>query len=185
MFWEKRKKEVTLPDLPISPESRLPPRFDSSRIPDELDEAEVHELPSFPDSPMQQGFSQSAIKEAVTNEDADETFPELKRPNREISSSGYKVVEMSDWSKPLPLRPSPPSVKENKPIFVRIDKFQLARASLETVKLKLGEIESLLKQIRDVKAKEDQELSSWETELENIKSRIQSITSDIFDKTED
>jgi len=188
MFWEKKKKEVTLPDLPFSLSSKTPASFATPQKLDAFDEESVHELPSFPDSPMQQGFSQTAIKEAVANEDTEDEheLPELRKEEKNTRKGAYNIVEMEEWKpKPLPSLASPSSMRENKPIFVRIDKFQLARNSLETAKLKLSEIEDLLKQIRDVKAKEDIELSSWESELENIKTRIQNVISDIFDKTED
>jgi hypothetical protein len=69
----------------------------------------------------------------------------------------------------------------NKPIFVKVDKFRNARESLETVKDKLSEIDELLKMIREVKLKEDRELSSWEKEMENIKARISHVTTEIFE----
>ena len=79
----------------------------------------------------------------------------------------------------LPPRSTP---RENKPIFVRVDKYQIALNALDNVKVKLNEIEVLLKQIREVKAKEDQELSSWETEMETIKARIQTVMTELFDR---
>ena len=182
MFWDKKKS--TLPDLPNSPATDLPnlapsPRFENRNL-DDPEDNELHELPSFPDSPMQRGFSQAAIKEAVTTPEINE-FEEVpyEKPNE-----SYKVQEIPNWPKPLPSL-SAAKIRESKPIFVRIDKFQIARNSLESVKLKLSEIESLLKQIRDIKAKEDAELSAWESDMENIKARIQSVISDVFNKIED
>lgn len=180
MFWEKKEKEKGLPDLPRPPvRSTLPQGYPSMQ--EEEDDDEIHNLPAFPDSPMQRGFSQSAIKDAVANEDIKDEIPEYKP-----SHSKYNLVEMEEWNAQNRITQSPPpaSRRENKPIFVRIDKFQLARNSLDTVKVKLTEIEDLLKTIRDVKTKEDAELSSWESEMENIKSRVQSVLNDIFERAE-
>lgn len=146
---------------------------------EDIDDDEIHELPSFPDSPMHRGFSQSAIKDAVANDDVKED-QEVRMP----AHNPYKVVEMEEWAPANKSQPRLVGKRENKPIFVRVDKFQLARNSLETVKFKLNEIEELLKTIRDVKAKEDTELSSWESDLENIKSRVQNVLNDIFERTE-
>lgn len=172
MFWEKKDKMKGLPDLPrTSTRPSLPPEY----LDDDFADEDIHELPSFPDSPMHKGFSQSAIKEAVANEDLKETEERPHIP--------YKTIEANEWTSPPQTHVSS-SRRDSKPIFVRIDKFQLARDSLETVKTKLTEIEQLLKMIREVKAKEDTELSAWESEMESIKTRVQGVVNDIFDKTE-
>ena len=175
MFWDKRKKSEGLPDLPAPQiairDQPVHPQFLADS---EDEESQPHELPSFPDSPMHRGFSQSAIKEAVTNKD-------IRYENEE---NKYKSVEIPEYTGVLPAPPSIQKTRENKPIFVRIDKFQVARSSLDIVKEKLTEIEDLLKQIREVKAKEDAELSAWEAELENIKAHIHNVTTEIFDKAE-
>lgn len=185
MFWEKKEKDRGLPDLPRPPaRPTLPPRDFSLMQGDDEDSEEIHGLPSFPDSPMQKGFSQSAIKEAVSHEEIKDE-PLYKPTNS--SQPGYKFVEMGEW-KPQDRMPRetmhPAARRDAKPIFVRLDKFQLARNSLETVKVKLNEIEDLLKTIRDVKSKEDAELSSWESEMENIKARVQTVLNEIFEHTE-
>lgn len=187
MFWEKKEKEKGLPDLPRAPaRPSIPPKeYSLLKSEDELEDEEVHELPSFPDSPMQRGFSQSVIKDAVANEEVKENSPLY----RQTTHPSYKFVEMEEWTPQertkIPSAPvSMPGKRDNKPIFVRIDKFQLARNSLETVKTKLSEIEELLKTIREVKAKEDAELSSWESEMENVKSRVQNVLNDIFERAE-
>lgn len=186
MLWEKKKDEKSLPDLPRSSAPNMPPSLRGYQFQDEFEPNEIHELPSFPDSPMQRGFSQSAIKDAVTNDEIHDTqvMPEFKST---AVPANYNVVEMNDWSAPSSVASNlrmPPKMKDSKPIFVRLDKFQLAHNSLETVKAKLSDIEELLKRIRDVKTREDAELSSWEAEMETIKNRIQSVTNDIFDKAE-
>lgn len=177
MFWEKKEKEKGLPDLPRPPtRTTLPQGYPPMH---EEEDDKIHGLPAFPDSPMQRGFSQSAIKDAVANEDIRDELPDFKQAPK------YNLVEMEEWNAQNRIaQPTPSARRENKPIFVRVDKFQLARNSLETVKVKLSEIEDLLKTIRDVKTKEDAELSSWESEMENIKSRVQSVLNDIFERAE-
>ncbi len=182
MFWERKEKDKGLPDLPRPPVRPSLPLRDMPQMRDISEEDdEIHELPSFPDSPMRKGFSQSAIKDAVANEEIKDETP-LYKPTPQ---GNYKFIEMNEWHAPEKTeRMAMPARRDNKPIFVRIDKFQLARNSLETVKIKLSEIEELLKTIRDVKAKEDAELSSWESEMENVKSRVQTVLNDIFERAE-
>lgn len=216
MFWDKKKRDSGLPDLPSSPSMMSSPTLPTLREFTPVEENEpIHELPSFPDSPMQRGFSQSAIKEAVTNETTEDnlmqsmsteehTMPEEYTPN-----NNYKIVEMEEWTPssrptiptplptPAPL-PAPAKQKfskvsqtpmaampeQHRAMFVRVDKFQNARASLDTIRGKLNDIEDLLKRIREVKSKEDAELSSWESDMENVKSRIQGVMREIFDKSD-
>jgi hypothetical protein len=208
MFWDKKKKSDGLPDLPPNP-NLIPsirdfdrPMMPSSYSSPEMNE--IHSLPTFPDSPSKKGFSQSAIKDAVSQRQSSKIPPP--------PSQNFRSIEMEEWQPeesdaptfpsmpqrevreitPPPIYPSPeagirspptPSqfLNPNRPIFVKIDKFKSARESLDTVKEKLTEIDELLKMIRDVKHKEDQELVSWEKEMENIKSRISHVSTEIFD----
>src|SRR3989338_8901607 len=189
MFWDK-KKSHSLPDLPPYPPSVQMPKSSGSYGEDSSPQVEeheteedssIHELPSFPDSPMQRGFSQSAIKEAVITDQPDtQEMPKVTFPK-----SNYRIQELQNPISEEALSYPPIRSKEGKAIFVKVDKFQTALSSLETVRSKLNEIEDLLKRIREVKNKEDQEISSWETEMENIKARIQSVMVDIFDKAEE
>ncbi len=193
MFWKKKKEEMNgLPDIPLVPSSQqmqmdmYPEQVEDTAIYEE-NPGEIHSLPSFPDSPMKRGFSQSMIKNAIENEEAEENLPALPSFSQEqmpqLNQSQGKVVEMEEWT---PSQRSPQINQrrfptDKKPIFIRLDKFQAARESLETIKEKLTEMDELLKVIKEVKMKEDQEITNWEREIETIKARLNSITSDIFD----
>ena len=43
-------------------------------------------------------------------------------------------------------------------------------------------MESMLRKIRDIKLKEEKELSEWENEIESIKSRLEKIDREIFER---
>ncbi len=188
MFLDKKEKDSGLPDLPDRI-SLTPPSWEDYSSGEE--KAEIHELPSFPDSPMKKGFSQSAIKDAINTEDIQEEalsdLPEFNEESVEKENPKFRLTEMEEWNPKTEtvasMRPAK-SVSGSKPVFVRIDKFREARNSLEKIKQGLNEIEDLLSQVREVKAKEDQELLSWEKEMENVKARISNITTDIFERVE-
>ena len=187
MFWKKKQNEMPiLPDLPINP--MLENKFNEEEHHDE-DMTEIHALPSFPDSPIKKGFSQSMIKNAIETEEIQEDnlpplppFNEQRKMQNEIDQS--RVMEMDEWMPgqnfqmrtPMPLNKTP-----GKPIFVRLDKFQAAKESLEMIKEKLKEMDELLKMAKEIKIKEEQEITQWEREVETIKARLGSITSDIFE----
>ena len=45
-------------------------------------------------------------------------------------------------------------------------------------------MDELLKKIREIKLREEQELTTWEKEINNAKSRIKDVHENIFEKIE-
>ncbi|MFH1451939.1 MAG: hypothetical protein ABIF88_02055 [archaeon] len=70
--------------------------------------------------------------------------------------------------------------KPAEPIFVRIDKFQSSQKNFEKIKDKVGEIESVLHKIDDIRKKEDEELNKWIKEVEMLKIKLSEIDSEVF-----
>jgi hypothetical protein len=206
MGWFKKKseEESILPELPELPsldsapsaetKNRSLPSLDSSPEPKPLSSLPSLSKP-IPITPKEEPkqFS-SSNHPAITQKS---TYI----PNHSSSSSSElkRSVEMSKkmLEKPMPFRPQPrefpkdkkeptlpPAFKKNEPIFVRIDKFELALESIKDIKKKIEEMESLLTNLRQVNAKEDLELSEWEKEINAIKGRIDSVDSELFGKLE-
>ncbi|HVY01575.1 MAG TPA: hypothetical protein VHA12_02310 [Candidatus Nanoarchaeia archaeon] len=194
MFWNKKDDKGGLPDLPPL-KTPLKPAFDFPEEPrrgiDDLDEevVEKHGLPSFPDSPMQRGFSQAAIKEAIVQEQIPEEHQETP-----VSPSAIKTTEL-DSSMPMQKQkftleeppteriisaPKKPAQKPNE-TFVKVERFNAAHRSLTTIRKKIDELDNSLRKIREVKLREEQELSSWEKEVASLKSRLQEVNDSLFD----
>ncbi len=161
-------KKEKIPELPSSKE--LPP------LPEPPKSQKTHELPAFP-SHIKEDINQEMVKSAVDNPEGEKeveveelpkdfNFGQDHRRTREISPS----IEIKK------------ATKENEPIFVRIDKFQKAQKDFEQIKKKIKEIDSVLNKIKDVKSKEDDEIASWSSDLEMIKSRLNKIDENIFGK---
>ncbi len=72
--------------------------------------------------------------------------------------------------------------KQIEPVFVRIDKFQEAQKDFDKIQKDVQEIESTLRKVKDIKADEEEQLSSWTKDLEKIKSRLSEIDINIFNK---
>jgi hypothetical protein len=72
--------------------------------------------------------------------------------------------------------------KKAEPVFIRLDKFETTIEAFEEIKGKIIEIEDLLKKIKDVKSKEEEELVNWEKEIQIIKGKVDSIDKNIFSK---
>ena len=69
-------------------------------------------------------------------------------------------------------------------VFVKIDKFHSARRALSEIKGKLHDIDELIKKIRETKLREEQELANWERDVMHIKSRVESVNENIFEKVD-
>ncbi len=209
MFGLKKKENMSeLPSLTSGAPSmrdyqraQLPP---IGALNTEEDE-EIHSLPSFPDSPMKRGFSQSAIKSAIGEPDIDESS-ELKEWRAQSSPTNLppinsmtkstRTVEMDEWTPdamalpkndmrlpppPMSMQMSSPIRDSKRPLFVKLDKFKEAKESLAKISEKLEQMDELLRMIKDIKAKEDVDLSSWARDMENIKARIALVNKEIFE----
>jgi len=186
MLFHKKDKKGVLPELPPLPDSLPKPR---ESLIDNLDKKDsVHTLPTFPDSPRHNSFSQAAIKDAISQEDdeVDEPFVVGKPVQR------AELVEMDEWtpsqqnsiSSSLPLPPSSPrpGMQSSSDIFVKIDKFHVAKKSLAEARAQLEEIDELMKKVRETKMREEQELLQWERDLSQVKARIKDVSENIFEK---
>lgn len=190
MFWDKKNSDGDLPDLPNDDTPPSMKDYDSHpSYEGPEDDEHIHSLPVFPNSDNHEKFNQKVIKDAVENleEQEDEDLPEI-HSDEEMQEPppiprSPKVVELREW------RPTPQNIPQRpqldlqeKPIYIKLNKFKEARESLEIAKIKLSEIDELLHTIKEVKIKEDQELSNWENEIESIKARIETVNSEIFDR---
>ena len=199
MFGSKKEERGRLPDLPSSnvgfdrSSAILPPE------PEEDEEFEKNELPTFPDSPSHNAFSRAAIKDAVnSNYEEDESrskkIVEMEEwsPTTHLSRSQEKLNdEDSDDSSGVISRPRPmvmprQMIRETgvPDVFIKIDKFHAAKMTFGMVKKKLEEIDELIKKVRDRKLREEQELTAWEQDLVQIKAKIQEVTENVFEKVD-
>jgi len=69
-------------------------------------------------------------------------------------------------------------------VYVKIDRFHSARKALNGARNKLKEIDETMKKIRETRLREEQELSFWEKEIGSIKSKVEDVTKNIFEKIE-
>ena len=193
MFGKKKKSEdKRLPEIPPSMKS-LPSITDYQKSNFEHpvmekpfeDEDKIHGLPSFPDSPMKKGFSQSAIKDAVETPERDE-FTEENLPNLpHFPEEEKNTREMEEWKPNIPvpkkIERAPAKNSPNKPIFVKLEKFKEAKESLDLINQKVGDMDNLLKMVKEIKEKENKEIKELKKEIEKVKVRISSINQDIFE----
>ncbi len=202
LFGKKEKSgENQIPQLP-----QLPKLPDLPKLPEfsEEDDSGIHQLPSFPSSPIGKKFSQDSIKDAVSGEKRGmyaNDFPEDEEMGVGMMQSISKkpmTEEVEDEideefpEKNLKMK-SDMSIKSNvgtgigfrqetEPVFVRIDRFEEGLRTFEDIKNQISDIEHVLSQTKSLKEKEEAELASWEAELKRMKEEVEKIGRDIFSK---
>lgn len=191
LFGKKEKTEETrLPSLPD-----LPPLPEVNEIRDK--KKSVSQLPKFPRGDLGEKFSQNTIKEAVTGEkEKNEVFADEFDSEDEVQMMHEPLVKEIPRQFPyfenkkatIPesnfreFQKKPERVERTGPIYVRIDKFEDSRDSLEKIKKQILDIERLLGNIKSVKEEESKELESWEKEIQSAKAQIEKIDRELFSK---
>jgi hypothetical protein len=205
LFGKKDKKEEVkkipsavpeLPELPKLPE--LPPMNEFS-----YEEEHLPQLPTFPNNSLGNKFSQNTIKEAVSGKKEDdevfdaEDFPEEKGMMQKPLPR-HAIEDSDDYEESITMTTTKPKSKEvsqnyamrsymtkkAEPVFIRIDKFEESMKIFQDIKSQISEIEELIKSTKEIKNKEEEELSSWETEIQTIKNQIEKVDQDIFSRIE-
>lgn len=100
-------------------------------------------------------------------------------------SSRFRAPNVKEINKMSMRKITPESSQaKTEDVYIKIDRFHSARKSLNSAREKLKEIDELIGKIRETKMREEQELSSWEGEIETIKSKVEDVTKNIFEKVE-
>jgi hypothetical protein len=116
---------------------------------------------------------------------------EKKEPIKEALGLDHNhfVASAGPHTRPMDLPPEPPEYtaatqikKTRDPIYIRLDKFESTFGSFKEVQEKIKQVEEYLLKLKELKEKEEAELGEWEKELQLIKTRIDSIDKEIFDK---
>jgi len=193
----------TLPEIPKLPDF---PGMDEEENNDYSDEP-LPQLPSFPNNSLGDKFSQNTIKEAVAGEkrgnlgmNADNFSPDeedesdenwMKQESPDMNP--FKGMQKGIMPPERKMEQQPPrmhqsyskqytSEKKAEPVFIRLDKFEESLKVFEETKEQISEVEHLLANIKEVKEKEEAELSSWENKLQEIKRQVEKVDQDIFSK---
>ena len=178
IFNKKPKKEdrdfsdiPELPELPKLPE--LP--INDLEVP-----KMISQLPRFPNNNLGNKFSQNTIKEAIAGEEEseEEGFVNEFEPPEEIKTIQKPLLKL----KPFEINQEKKAIKEEEPLFVRLDKFEESQKILEDLKKQIREINHLLAETSAIKEKEEEQLKECEIELQNIKNSVEKIDKDLFSK---
>ena len=200
-LFSKKRKEVKKDSIRLLPELPRLPDFPELNYENE----EISKLPKFPSSSFGTKFSQNTIKDAISGGKESDNFPQLddfpedfeapqkpmKRPmpkdfdkrieKRNISGM-TRNSEFEETTHKIPITEFRKERGIAEPVFIRIDKFEEALKIFNDTKKKLSEMEEILKDIKKVKEKEEEELQVWENEIKNLKEKIEKVDREMFSK---
>jgi hypothetical protein len=198
------KKEISdLPELPSFPAGKK-----NEAINNEIVKSAVSDAPEdnevVVDMPSEDGVHSDSHESSIPSLPSlpPTPLPPTPRPPIQTQSISTPPTQSSAPVPPIPaippmsssvperrtieLHPSiqhqTPKTKQIEPVFVRIDKFQEAQKDFDRIQKDVQEIESTLRKVKDIKADEEEQLSSWTKDLEKIKSRLSEIDINIFNK---
>lgn len=83
---------------------------------------------------------------------------------------------------PVPPIEKPKTIfAEQKPIYIKIEKYKSAIKTLEEIKARLNEAEKILNNLQKLKEEEDKEFENWKSDIEKIKDKLLSVDKNLFE----
>jgi hypothetical protein len=199
LFGKKEKEEIpSLPELPETNELVLPSKDDLPDVPPGLPEIETSNLPGLPTIEVNE-MPQQQIKNAISSPGElaipNSQVPAISAPPQAMQKSKFEITkspqQMKNQSLPRTIEIEPgkpmrnferPATQKAEPVYIRLDKFEVTVSVFEEIKNKITEIEESLIKTKEIKQKEEEELIEWEREIQMIKTKIDSIDKNIFNK---
>ena len=162
-LFSKKKKEVKKIDvLPPLPEI---PKFEPRPVSN-------IEMPSYEPA-------MTAIKKEVGEPQIDSRI-DLAIPMRKPSETIIRKSLIEE--RPIAeQRPETRYSKEEKPVFVKIDKYRDALRMIEDIKSKIEEAEKSISELESIKNAEQKNIESWKSDLNEIKSKLLDIDKKLFE----
>jgi len=181
----EEEEESEMQALPAFPDSPSHNKFSEAVIKDAVrgvDDEDLPELPELPCEKEEKSFEFSEL-EKIPGAARNPKIVEMEEWNLErslgISKMEYpKQIEIPRREDFLPIRKK----TDAQDVFIKIEKFRTAKKTFNELKNKLNEIDDLIKKIRETKMREEQELSAWEKDVTQIKSRVKEVSENIFEK---
>ncbi|MBU2638479.1 MAG: hypothetical protein KJ955_05885 [Nanoarchaeota archaeon] len=113
-------------------------------------------------------------------------FPELPPEENEPTAIETEAIKqaVAPMSMPPPVTEAAPNYaddKEEKPLFVKVEKYREVMVTLNELKNKLKDAGDLLVELNKIKEQEERELSAWQDDLNAIKEKLVNIDRTLFE----
>ncbi len=142
-------------------------------------------IPEFPRLPSEPSFpfydeQLNDKKEDIMSKNSDFKMP-VESFNLESQRSDFEKQNLN-FEEFVPKR-SPLSIerKDDKPLFVKVEKYRDSVKTINSIKSKLEEADSIIKNLSRLKEEEKRELQDWQSSLEEIKQKLLKIDKDLFE----
>lgn len=61
------------------------------------------------------------------------------------------------------------------PVFVKVEEYKAIRDLMDAIRQKLAQARDLLAKVNEFKQQEDQQIESWQRDLEDVEERLSSV----------
>jgi len=109
------------------------------------------------------------------NQDVGNSQQEPQPRYEDNSNFAEEGPSSQDFSKPVPQNNS------DKPIFIKLENYKEVLTTIESIRKKIRDAESLLGEISRVRNEEDRTLESWKVQVESVKNRLLDIDRKLFE----
>ena len=155
------KHKENIPELPVAPSL---PSIPKMRL-----KNNINELPRLPPSNSQKDdFGEEMVKSAIS----DHNIPEVNEV------TGGEMERNSPHI--FPTATPQPVVAERKTIFVKVEKYHALEGALSEIQEQIKTLSKQVQTLKDVKARQVQEINVWDEEMKKINQRLSKIDSGIF-----
>ena len=210
-LFRKKKEELpaeefTLPEPPSLEFPGLPNHFSEEH------NGEISELPALPELPRRAKDEEKVVKrefEMPALPELPARMPELTATKTKGFLKPMRI-EMGEELPTLPSLSSLPSFPEfpeqvpempellptaagarrlksspvERPVFVKIEKFQDSVEQLRQIKERIRRASSMLDKLREIRMREEQELAAWERDLAELKQKLEMLDKKLFTDVE-
>lgn len=111
-------------------------------------------------------------------------FPSYESQIKPFERTSFEPIPEPDFNEPLdiPTRKQPfRQIGEEKPLFVKVEKYRSAVKHIDEIKAKLQEAEKILSNLNKIKDEESEELRAWQTDIQEIKSKLLDVDKTLFE----
>ena len=182
----KKKSKAIVPEPPV-----MQAYPEADEIKESIQNAPVEsggdglpELPEMPELPEGEESAEDIVGEVEEEEEAEEPRSKVKgRLTQELGHKQSLPKREKPAARELKL-PSRDRDSEKKALFIKIDKFKEILASIEVIGKRISEVEDVISKLKEIKSREDALMDNWQQEIEDLKSKIESIEKNLSEKVE-
>ena len=139
--------------------------------------SEMDRLPTLPEFPSAEEHED--IPELPHYEPSiSELKREVEKPALDIPVREKRVIPIVSAQVS---RPSYLSTGEEKPLFIKVDRYKEALRAIDSLKAKITEAENVLRTLEDIREDESRKLESWKSEIQSLKDKLLTIDQSLFE----